>query len=166
MTETRIRSALHSSNALAFFALFGSGLLLQLPDLRAWLVGGYGREIQQIHLWVSAWFVAVPVLALGLLGRSWWREDWQTLRSPATGTRWRPAHIAVTVLLSAALVVSGLLLWVDLDLPISWIDASLAIHLAATWLLAASVLVHLIAARRGIAERTRQLALRLRNGAV
>ena len=92
MTETRIRSALHSSNALAFFALFGSGLLLQFPDLRAWLVGGYGREIQQIHLWLSVWFLAAPVLALGLLGRSWWRESRRDLMSPAAGTRWQSAH--------------------------------------------------------------------------
>ncbi len=166
MTATGVRRALHSSNALAFFALFGSGLLLQLPDLRAWLIGGYGREIEQVHLWLSLWFVAAPALALGLLGRSCWRQNWRALRSPLAATRWRSAYTAATVLLSAALVVSGLLLWVGLDLPLSWIDASLEIHLAATWLLAASVLVHLIAARRGIAARTRQLVLRLRNGVV
>ena len=49
MSLVRIRWALHLVYALAVLVKVASGLLLTEPDLRAKLVGGYGREIMDIE---------------------------------------------------------------------------------------------------------------------
>ena len=64
-----VRHALHHVYAATAIPLMITGVFLTLPDLRARFIGGYGREILDLHLWAGWLFLAVPPIAL-LLGRS------------------------------------------------------------------------------------------------
>jgi hypothetical protein len=61
---------------------------------------------------------------------------------------------AVTVVV---LVVSGVLLWIEADLPIPLLDASLEVYLVLTWILGFSVPLYVFLARRRIGARTREV---------
>jgi hypothetical protein len=70
---------------------------------------------------------------------------------------WRKVHLVGTTLLSGLLIGSGVLLWVDVDLPRRGLDAAVEIHVAATWAVAVSIPLHLALARRKIASRASEL---------
>ena len=48
-----VRHALHHVYAATAIVLMITGVFLTLPDLRARLIGGYGREILDLHLWIE-----------------------------------------------------------------------------------------------------------------
>ena len=68
--------------------LLASGLLLTEPDLRAKLVGGYGREIMEIHLWSGWVFLGAPLLALALAPHPLLRVRWLN-RSRSRRRQWQ-----------------------------------------------------------------------------
>ncbi len=156
MSPARIRRALHLVYALAVLVKVASGLLLTEPDLRAKLVGGYGREIMDIHLWSGWVFLGAPLLALALAARPLLRDLWRRLRWPA-GITWRKIHIVATLSLGITLSLTGLLLWLDLDLPRGFTDLMLEVHDVLIWVVIAALSAHLLAARRKILARARQL---------
>jgi hypothetical protein len=145
-------------HALASLALLASGLLLELPDLRARLVGGYGREILQVHLWASWVFLGSPALGLILVGRPLLR-DFLRRFVPPHATTWRRVHLGTTLAATSLFGVSGLLLWLDVGLPLALADAALALHMGLTWLLLVLLPAHLFAARDKIAARVRGILL-------
>ena len=156
MSPVRIRFALHLIYALAVLVKLASGLLLTEPDLRAKLVGGYGREIMDIHLWSGWVFLGAPLLALALATRPLLRDLRQRLARP-DGITWRKTHIVVTLSVGIILSLSGVLLWLDLGLPLAFTDLMLDLHDVLIWLVIAALSAHLVAARRKILLRTRRI---------
>ncbi|MBW2240587.1 MAG: cytochrome b/b6 domain-containing protein [Deltaproteobacteria bacterium] len=152
-----VRRWLHHVQAVAVILLLASGWMIGDPDLRGRFIGGYGREILQAHLWVGWLLLAAPVLALSLAARPLLGDAARRLGPPDPIWTWRKVHLATVIALSVALSASGVLLWADFELPRGWLDAALATHLFATWVLAASIPVHLFKARGKIAARTGEL---------
>jgi cytochrome b subunit of formate dehydrogenase len=156
MTPARIRCALHLTYALAVLVKVASGLLLTEPDLRAKLVGGYGREIMDIHLWSGWIFLGAPLLALALGTRPLLRDLRRRLRRP-DGITWRKIHIVVTLSVGIILSLTGVLLWLDLELPLAFADLMVEVHDLLIWVVIAALSAHLVAARRKILLRTRRI---------
>lgn len=148
-----VRRWFHHVQAAAVLALLATGWMIGDPDLRGRFVGGYGREILRVHLWMGWVLLGAPALALALAARPLLRSAVFRLGPPGPFWAWRKVHLVAITALSAVLGVSGVLLWVDFELPRGWLDATLAAHLSATWLLAASIPLHLFMARRKIAAR-------------
>jgi len=154
MTPVTTRRLLHTAHLIATLVLLATGFLIQWPDLRARVVGGYGRELAEVHLWVGWAFAAAPALALALVARPL-LEDLGRRLGPQEPMSWRKAHVLITLVAGALLTLSGILLWVPGALPLVLLDASLEVHIWATWVFAASLPVHLVVARRKIVERVR-----------
>jgi len=153
MTSATTRRLLHASHGITTLPLLATGFLIQWPDLRAQVVGGYGRELAEIHLWFGGAFAAAPLLAVGAAGALF--ADLRQRLGPPDPITWRKLHIVITVAASLLLSVSGIILWWFQDLPLIVQDVSLEIHIWATWAVALSLPVHLVVARRKIAERAR-----------
>ena len=154
MTATATRRLLHATHTITSLALLATGLLIEWPDLRARVVGGYGRQLAEIHVWLGWVFAAAPVLALAVAARPLFADLTERL-GPPDPIAWRKVHIVITLAASALLTVTGFLLWWSDDLPLVLEDASLEVHIWMTWLLALSLPVHLFEARRKIRERAR-----------
>lgn len=52
---------------------------------------------------------------------------------------------------------AGVLLWIEADLPIPLLDASLEVHLVLTWIFVVSVPLHVFLVRRTIGARIREI---------
>ena len=153
MTLSTRRRLLHAVHAITTLALFVTGCLIQWPDLRAQVAGGYGRELARLHLWLGCAFAAAPLLAGGAT-RALFADLQQRLGPPDPAT-WRKLHIVITGVASTLLTASGIILWQFHELPLLVQDISLSIHVWATWIVAALLPVHLVVARRKIVERLR-----------
>lgn len=156
MNAGLVRRTLHVAHAVAALALLASGVLLGSPDLRARLVGGYGREVAAWHDLGAYAFLAAPVLALALAARPL-VVDLRTRLGPPEGLTWRKLHIALTLALSGLLSGSGLALWAGDEVPGAVYDGALELHVGAAWVLGAALLLHLVAARRKLAARVREI---------
>jgi cytochrome b subunit of formate dehydrogenase len=151
VTPTATRRLLHAVHGVTTLALLVTGCLIEWPDLRARFVGGYGRELARIHLWFGWAFAAAPLLAAGAAGALF--EDLQRRLGPPDPITWRKLHIVITGVASLLLTASGIILWGFPELPLLVQDISLEIHSWTTWIVAALLPVHLVVARRKIAER-------------
>ena len=156
MTASLVRRSLHAAHAAVSLLLLATGLLLGSPDLRARLLGGYGREVAEWHDFGAMAFLAAPAFALLLAARPL-ATDLRARLGPPDGLTWRKLHIGLTLALSALLSASGVVLWVAAALPTSAYDRALSVHLAAAWGLAVTLPLHLFAARRKIAGRAREI---------
>jgi cytochrome b subunit of formate dehydrogenase len=155
MTPAATRRLLHAVHGVTTLALLVTGCLIQWPDLRAQVVGGYGRELAQLHLWFGWAFAAAPLLAGRSAGALF--ADLQRRLGPPDPITWRKLHIVITAVASGLLTASGIILWQFHELPLLVQDISLELHIWATWVVAALLPVHLVVARRKIAERARWL---------
>jgi len=153
MGPTTVRRLIHTAHGVTTLALLATGFLIQWPDLRALVVGGYGRELAQYHLWFGWAFAAAPLLALTATGTHF--ADLRERLGPPDPITWRKLHIVITGVGSALLTATGILLWGFDDLPLIVQDVALEIHIWATWVLTASLPIHLVVARRKIVERVR-----------
>ena len=156
MSGVWTRRVLHAVNAIVSLALLGTGFLIEFPELRARLVGGYGFQIAQWHLWLGWLFMAVPAIALLLSGRHLARHFF-TFLGPPDGVTARKVVALANLTGGILLAVSGILLWLDENLPLALSDASLTVHIAFTWMLAALIPVHIFLARRRIGLRLLQI---------
>jgi cytochrome b subunit of formate dehydrogenase len=159
MNPPLVRWGLHAAHAITSLALIATGLLIQWPDLRARIVGGYGRQILSVHDWVGVAFIAAPALALALAGRPLVRDLRRRL-GPPEGLTWTKIHLVATLAVTALLGLSGVLLWVN-ELPRTVENGALEVHSILSWVVLASIPVHLVAARRKIVDVVAVL-LRLR----
>jgi cytochrome b subunit of formate dehydrogenase len=149
-----VRHALHHVYAAVAIVLMVTGVFLTLPDLRARVIGGYGREILDIHLWVGWVFLATPPVAL-LLGR---RDLLAALRERLSeGRAWRRAHMASVVIAGFLLGLTGIVLWLDLELSRTLADLVSNVHEWLSWFVIAELCVHVVVAWRKTYERTRML---------
>ena len=152
-----VRRGLHHVHAVATLLLLASGWLVADADLRARLVGGYGREILQAHVWIGWALLAAPILALALAQRPLLRDVMRRLGPPDPVWTWRKVHLVGAAVLWALLIGTGVILWADVDLSRRGLDAALEIHVAATWAVVISIPLHLALARGKIAARTGEL---------
>ena len=157
MTPSTVRRSLHLGHALTSILLIATGLLISYPDLRGSLVGGYGREILDWHLWVGWVFMALPLLALAVAARPVLRDLRRRLGPPDPVFAWRKIHIVATLVLTFLVSLSGVVLWVDWKLPLALIDAMLEIHVITTWTLLFSIPVHVVLAWRKTVARVREM---------
>jgi hypothetical protein len=155
MSPIGIRRAVHHVYTVVAIVLLATGALLAWPDLRAQIIGGYGRETLDVHLWVGWIMLATPVLVLLALRPIW--RDLVCRLGPPDGITWRKINIVLTLVAAAALGGSGVLLWLDQGLSIAAIDAALFVHDAFSWIILAALLVHVIAAWRKTVVRTREI---------
>lgn len=151
------RRLLHATLAGTTLLLLGSGFLLGDPDLRARLLGGYGREIAEVHEIAGALFVLVPLLALSTAGRPLARDARRRL-APPDPLSWRKLHLVLSLVATPLLGVTGLVLWWDAAAPLlAVVDLALGLHAALAWGFLAMLAIHLVAARRKLASRLRDL---------
>lgn len=149
-----VRHALHHVYAATAIVLMVTGVFLTLPDLRGRLLGGYGRETLQLHLWAGWVFLAVPPVAL-LLGRGSLLE---ALRERLTeGRTWRRFHMASVVVAGFVLGLTGIVLWLDVELPRTLADLVSNTHEWLSWFVIAELGLHVVLAWRKTYERTRML---------
>ena len=155
MSPIGIRRAVHHVYTVVGIVLLATGALLAWPDLRAQVIGGYGRETLDVHLWAGWIMLATPVLALLALRPIWC--DLVRRLGPPDGITWRKINIVLTLVAAVALAGSGVLLWLDRGLSVAVIDAALFVHDALSWLILAALVVHVVAAWRKIVVRTREI---------
>ena len=122
---SRTERTLHWANALFFFALLASGLVLYLPDLA--IAVGRRPLVKDVHLWSGVAWIAVLAL-ICLLGdrrglartarevETFDRDDfrWLTGRKPAPQGRLNAGqklNTALTAAFTLLFLVSGLRLW-------------------------------------------------------
>jgi formate dehydrogenase subunit gamma len=122
---SRTERALHWANALGFFVLLGSGLVLYLPSLSELV--GRRPLVKDVHFWSGIGWVSLLALIVllgdrrGLLrtAREIDRFDpedvgWLLGRRPAPPGRFnagQKVNAALTAALTVLFLVSGLLLW-------------------------------------------------------
>jgi cytochrome b subunit of formate dehydrogenase len=157
MTPGAVRRALHAVHAITSVLLIATGLLLWDPDLRALLVGGYGRQILDGHVWIGWGFLGAPALAAVLAARPLLRDLGRRLGPPDPPLAWRKVHIVATLAMTLVLGASGVVLWADVDLSLAALDATRDAHVAASWLLTASIPVHVVVAWRPMVGRVREI---------
>jgi len=149
-----VRHVLHHVYAATAIVLMVTGVFLTLPDLRASMIGGYGREILDLHLWAGWLFLAAPPVAL-LLGR---RDLLAALRERLSeGHAWRRFHMASVLIAGFVLGLTGIALWLDLELSRTLADLVSNTHELLSWFVIAELGVHVVAARRKTFERARRL---------
>jgi len=154
----RIRRALHAGHVWATLVLLATGALLEWPELRGRVIGGYGTTIVNAHLWAAVVFLAAPVLALALSYRTLLGDlrHRLTQRGPWPG-RWRKTHIGVSLVGGLVLSASGIALWADDYVSRGLWDLSRIGHVAFTVVLAAALPIHLVYERRRIVVRLREM---------
>ena len=149
-----VRHALHHTYAITAIVLMITGVFLTLPDVRGRLLGGYGRETLQVHLWAGWVFLAVPPLAL-LLARSGLVA---ALRERLTeGRLWHRFHMASVLIAGFLLGLTGVVLWLDIELSRTLSDLTSNVHEWLSWFVIAELGVHVVVAWRKTYERTRML---------
>jgi hypothetical protein len=154
----RVRRALHHAYAAVTLLLLATGFLICAPEARGRLLGGFGREILDLHLALGVIMVVLPLAALALAGRFLLGELRRRLGPPDPPWTFRKLHLAVTVVLGISLAASGLLLWLVPGLPLRAYDGVSLVHKGSTWAFALLLPVHLVAARRRMGARLRALS--------
>jgi len=141
---------LHLAYSLVVLVLIATGLPIQFPDLRASLVGGYGRTLATVHEWAGVALLAVPVLAVvaapgdaleTIQIRSWRRDN----------LRLHAVNLWFTLVSGAVFVATGFIMWLQAGLPDGVVDAATEIHAALSYALYVMVPLHVITARERIA---------------
>ncbi len=155
MPAASVRRVLHATHAVATVALLATGLLLEFPELRGLAIGGYGRSVVFVHLGAGGFFAGLPLLALAVAHRALLEELRRRL-GPPDPWRWRKSHIVGSLAAVALLSGSGVLLWGDAHVSVFVGDASRAVHVALTVLIAVTLPIHLAMARRKILARVKE----------
>jgi formate dehydrogenase subunit gamma len=122
---SRTERALHWANAIGFFCLLGTGLILYLPSLS--VLVGRRPIVQELHFWLGVgWVSTLALIAVGgdrrgivRLAREidgFDRDDlrWLRRRRPAPQGRLNAGqklNVAITAGFTLLFFVSGLLLW-------------------------------------------------------
>jgi cytochrome b subunit of formate dehydrogenase len=146
-----VRRALHAVHALTSLGLIATGALIHWPELRLQVLGGYGLALASWHEWTGFAFMAAPLVSLALAARPLARDLSGRLAAPGPAG-WRKLHIGLTLALTFALSLSGVALWLQEHLPPEAADLALEAHIWASWAIALSLPIHLLAARAKIVE--------------
>lgn len=154
---SRTERTLHWANAIGFFALLTTGLMLYLPSLA--ILVGRRPLIQNIHFWSGVSWIAV-LAAIVVLGDrrgilrtareldEFDRDDvrWLTGRKPAPQGRFNAGQKINAVLTAAFAVlffISGLLLWFGERNTAYRFASTVVLHDALTYVSVALLVGHL-----------------------
>jgi hypothetical protein len=141
VTPALARSLLHTVHLLTAAVLFGTGLLLLLPALRAQVTGGHSLLIRDAHRWGGVAFAALPLLIVAAVGvrTVFGAPAVRTLRS-----LWQGVHLGITVAMGAIFTLTGVAIWEARRLPEALADTARVAHDWLTWALALLVAAHLL----------------------
>lgn len=140
MTPALARLLLHTTHLVFAALLFGTGLLLWVPALRAQVTGGHSLLIRDAHRWGGVAFAALPALIVMPVGV---RAVFGAPAARTVRTLWQGVHLGITVAMGACFTLTGLAIWNARRLPEALGDASRAAHDWLTWVLAILVAAHL-----------------------
>ncbi len=155
MTAGSVRRAMHAVHGVMAIVLISTGLLILWPEFRGRTLGGYGREVGEVHVYAGLAFAIAPVLAWLLVRRGLLAGSWERVAAEDLRTTWRKIHIVLTLTVSAVVSVTGLVMWLGADLPVEVWDAADQIHVVCHWIIVASLPIHLLVVRRTLVERVR-----------
>lgn len=142
------RRTLHVLHATNFLVLTATGLLIQFPDWRAAVLGGYGMLMSSIHHWCGVVFGALPVVLMLLIGPWLWRDSWKRA-SRRKGRAVRRGNLIAALVGAGGFVGTGAILWWDPPgAPRALFDVSLLIHQVLTYVGITVLVAHLIWIRR------------------
>ena len=149
--------AFHAANALASVALILTGLLLSYPDIRAQLIGGYAMQLSKWHHWIGLAFIAMPLLLLlrepaALMGTVRWHFGAARL------DLWRKLHYGVSLLACVVLAITGMVLWLNVEIDRVMADSMIGAHVVSTWVLLFTIPLHLMSAVLRVGRAKRQHA--------
>jgi hypothetical protein len=142
------RRALHALHATNFLVLTATGLLIQFPEWRASLLGGYGTLLSATHRWCSVVFGVLPILMVLWIGPWLWRDAWKNA-SRRNGRPIRRGNLIAAMAGAVGFVGTGAILWWDPPgAPRALFDVSLLIHRVLTYGGLAVLVAHLFWIRR------------------
>ena len=136
---TIARPLLHAIHTATFLALFVTGLLLFVPELRSLATGGYSLAIVRVHRWAGVASIALPFALLLYLGGP------VALAPPRTHTirgLMKGAHQAVIVAMTLLFAGTGLVIWLQQPLYESIQDSARSLHDWMTYAAAALLAIH------------------------
>ncbi len=135
----------HALYAVIILVLIATAIPIQFPDLRAWLIGGYGRTIATVHEWAGVAMLALPVVvfaakphaALETISiRSYRREH----------LRFHAFNLWFTLVSGVVFIVTGFVMWFPTRLPHLLTDTSTDVHGWLSYVLYVMIPLHLMVA--------------------
>jgi hypothetical protein len=144
---------LHLGFVATFTILLATGLLIQLPDWRARLVGGYSWWVAGVHEWAGAAMALLPLVALA-------RTPRQAIATFARRARRRnqlrlhAAHLVFTSVAAAVFTVTGFVLWFQDHVPAVVADVSVELHVLFTYALLVAIPLHVAVSGRSAWRNT------------
>lgn len=141
MPNAIARPLVHTVHTMTFLALFVSGLLLFVPDLRAVMTGGYSLVVREIHRWGGVAFFVLPLLVTLRYGV---RNVFSPPAERTLRSLWQGLHIALTLLIALAFIVTGFVMWASTSVPESLLDPSRDLHDWLTYVVGALVGLHVV----------------------
>ncbi|MBI3785203.1 MAG: hypothetical protein HY270_17565 [Deltaproteobacteria bacterium] len=140
MSPAVSRVLLHTVHLLTFVAVFATGVLLFVPDLRAAVTGGHSLVIREAHRWGGVVFAGLPAVLIAMVGA---RKIFVAPGVPTLRTYWQRLHTAFTVFLTVVFTVTGFVLWGKRFAPEPILEMSRALHDGLTYAVAPLVGLHL-----------------------
>jgi len=138
---------LHLGFVATFTILLASGLLIQLPDWRARLVGGYAWWVASVHEWTGVAMLVLPLLAIARGPREALATLTRRLRR-RNQLRMHAAHLLFTVASAVVFTVTGFVLWFQQHVPAVVADVSVELHVAFTYALLVAIPLHVVVSGR------------------
>lgn len=158
MTPYETRRWVHRFVGSAALVLISSGTLVTLPDFRTTVIGGHGQLLSDLHMWLGFIFIAAPVVALLVAGKTI-LENLRKRIVDAEQMSWRRFHLTLTLCSGTLMASTGSVLLFDslvAELPVGIMDILFWFHLAGAWILGMTLPIHLWMARFGIARTLKQ----------
>lgn len=137
----------HAIYACIVIVLIATAIPIQFPDLRASLIGGYGRSFATVHEWAGVAMLALPAVVLAvtprkavetILIRSYRREH----------LRLHAVNLWFTLASGVLFVATGFLMWFPSRFPDAVVDTSADVHRILSYLLYVMVPLHLVIASK------------------
>jgi hypothetical protein len=144
---------LHLGFVGTFTILLVTGLLIQLPDWRASLVGGYSWWVSGVHQWVGVALALLPLVALARTPRQAIATFSRRARR-RNQLRLHAAHLVFTSVAAAVFTVTGFVLWFQAYVPATVADISVELHVVFTYALLVAIPLHVAVSGRSAWRNT------------
>ncbi len=138
---------LHFAYAMNVLLLIATGLFIQMPDMRASVLGGHGRLIATIHEWSGVGMLVLPLLAV-MRSPRWALNNIRRHSRRTSALRVHAVHLWFTLLTGLLFVVTGLAMWFQRSLPDAIVDPSIELHSIFSYALYAAVVLHVVSVRK------------------
>ncbi len=154
-----IRRWVHRISGTAVLVLLVTGTLVTLPDLRTAVIGGQGRILSDIHLWIGLAFVLAPLMGL-LYSKGSIIKNIARRLLDSSKIHWRRIHPSTALISGMMMCLTGPIMWLDSiwEYPVIVMDGVFLVHLTFAWVLGLALPMHLVMARRGIGRTIKKWA--------